>query len=103
MKFRKALTTYEEVEMAGPLYFCHHLDFSTLYGRVEDETCLSIHEQDHGLGYEIEVKIEAPVHYSCYLKSEYNSTKKEFDAALVRAQAFVAALAPRLGDSVPLV
>jgi hypothetical protein len=88
LKVQKQVT--EEVEVELPFYYVHYLDRSTIYGRVGEDHCLTVHENDSDFGFEIEKEWVHPNTYTCYLK--HLSDKDTFDSALERAQKWVASL-----------
>jgi len=90
MKLKIEKTIVEEQEVEMPFYYRQDLYNSVLYGRVTEDSCLMVQESD--VGYEIELKQEHPNNYTCYLEPGYASCEKEFIAALVRAQKWVASL-----------
>jgi hypothetical protein len=87
----------KEIEIDLPYYYKHDLSgdrgSSIIYGKITETKVFSIQEKEHSeIAFEFEIDEYPSLKQSGltgYFKSEYKSTKSEYEEALKRANEFI--------------
>lgn len=95
VKITKHTWTTEEIEVYFPRYYKHVLycdeDVVTVYGRIERDTVVSIHEDnsdEHSITYKVKKEEFDADRYGSYFSEDNDSTMVEFLQAKERLNKF---------------
>jgi len=82
------------IDIDFPYYYKHDVsddgrdDISVIYGKILIDCEYTIHETRNLYNNQISYNLEWDSRSDCYFKSEYKSTKKEYDSVKQRAKTF---------------